>query len=147
MIRTRFAPSPTGFLHVGGARTALFCWAYAKKHGGKFILRVEDTDLERSTRESVQAILEGMQWLGLECDEGPFYQMQRLPRYKAVAHQLLDAGHAYYCYCSKEELDAMREAQRARGEKTHYDGRWRPAPGKVLPAVPVGVQQIGRAHV
>jgi glutamyl-tRNA synthetase len=125
MIRTRFAPSPTGYLHVGGARTALFCWAYAKKHGGKFILRVEDTDLERSTRQSVQAILDSMQWLGLECDEGPYYQMQRLPRYQAVAQQLLDAGHAYYCYCSKEELDAMREAQRARGEKPRYDGRWR----------------------
>ena len=125
MIRTRFAPSPTGYLHVGGARTALFCWAFAKKHGGTFILRVEDTDLERSTQQSVQAILDGMHWLGLDCDEGPFYQMQRLPRYKAVAQQLLDAGHAYYCYCSKEELDAMRAAQRARGEKPRYDGRWR----------------------
>ena len=125
MIRTRFAPSPTGYLHIGGARTALFCWAYAKKHGGKFILRVEDTDLERSTQQSVQAILDGMRWLGLDCDEGPFYQMQRLDRYKEVAQQLLDAGHAYYCYCSKDELDAMRAAQRARGEKPRYDGRWR----------------------
>jgi glutamyl-tRNA synthetase len=134
MIRTRFAPSPTGYLHIGGARTALYCWAYAKKHGGKFILRVEDTDLERSTQQSVQAILDGMQWLGLDCDEGPFYQMQRLNRYKEVAQQLLDAGHAYYCYCSKEELEAMRVAQRARGEKPRYDGRWRdskdtPPPG------------------
>jgi glutamyl-tRNA synthetase len=125
MIRTRFAPSPTGYLHIGGARTALFCWAYAKKHGGKFILRVEDTDLERSTQQSVQAILDGMQWLGLDCDEGPFYQMQRLARYKEVAQQLLDTGHAYYCYCSKEEIEAMRVAQRARGEKPRYDGRWR----------------------
>src|SRR5882672_8022570 len=95
MIRTRFAPSPTGYLHIGGARTALFCWAYTKKHGGIFILRVEDTDLERSTQQSVQAILDGMEWLGLACDEGPFYQMQRLNRYKEVAQQLLDAGHAY----------------------------------------------------
>ena len=140
MIRTRFAPSPTGYLHVGGARTALFCWAYAKKHGGKFILRVEDTDLERSTRESVQAILDGMQWLGLECDEGPFYQMQRLPRYQAIAQQLIEAGHAYYCYCSKEELDAMREAQRARGEKPRYDGRWRDS--KATP--PAGVTPVVR---
>ena len=139
MVRTRFAPSPTGFLHIGGARTALFCWAYARKHGGTFILRVEDTDLERSTAQSVQAILDGMQWLGLDCDEGPFYQMQRLNRYKAVAQQLLDAGHAYYCYCSKEELDAMREAQRACGEKPRYDGRWRDSkqtpPAGVMPVV------------
>jgi glutamyl-tRNA synthetase len=140
MIRTRFAPSPTGYLHVGGARTALFCWAYAKKHGGKFILRVEDTDLERSTRQSVQAILDSMQWLGLNCDEGPFYQMERLPRYKTVAQELLDAGHAYYCYCSKEELDAMREAQRARGEKPRYDGRWRDSQEKP----PAGVAPVLR---
>src|SRR6266404_7669696 len=105
MIRTRFAPSPTGYLHIGGARTALFCWAYTRRHGGKFILRVEDTDLERSTRESVQAILDSMQWLGLDCDEGPFYQMQRLPRYRAVAEQLLQKGKAYRCYCSMQELD------------------------------------------
>ncbi len=137
--RTRFAPSPTGYLHIGGARTALFCWAYAKKQGGTFILRVEDTDLERSTQQSVQAILDGMHWLGLDCDEGPFYQMQRLQRYKDVAEQLLKAGHAYYCYCSKEELDAMREAQRARGEKPRYDGRWRDsketAPAGVTPVL------------
>src|SRR3954468_16789564 len=125
MIRTRFAPSPTGYLHIGGARTALFCWAFSRKNGGTFILRVEDTDLERSTQQSVQAILDGMHWLGLDPDEGPFYQMQRLHRYQEVAQQLLEAGHAYYCYCSKEELDAMREAQRARGEKPRYDGRWR----------------------
>jgi glutamyl-tRNA synthetase len=125
MIRTRFAPSPTGYLHIGGARTALFSWAYAKKHGGKFVLRIEDTDLDRSTPESVQAILDGMAWLGLDYDEGPFYQMQRLPRYKEVAEQLLKEGKAYYCYASKEELDEMREAQKARGEKPRYDGRWR----------------------
>ena len=140
MIRTRFAPSPTGYLHIGGARTALFCWAYAKRHGGTFILRVEDTDLERSTQQSVQAILDGMQWLGLDCDEGPFYQMQRLHRYKEVAQQLLNAGHAYYCYCSKEELDAMREAQRSRGEKPRYDGRWRDS--KETP--PAGVTPVLR---
>jgi glutamyl-tRNA synthetase len=140
MIRTRFAPSPTGYLHIGGARTALFCWAYAKKHGGTFILRVEDTDLERSTQQSVQAILDGMQWLGLASDEGPFYQMQRLNRYKEVAQQLLDAGHAYKCYCSKEELDAMREAQRARGEKPRYDGRWRESKEKP----PAGVTSVLR---
>ncbi len=125
MIRTRFAPSPTGYLHIGGARTALFSWAYAKKHGGKFVLRIEDTDLDRSTPESVKAILDGMEWLGLDYDEGPFYQMQRLPRYKEVAEQLLKEGLAYYCYASKEELDEMREAQKARGEKPRYDGRWR----------------------
>ena len=125
MIRTRFAPSPTGYLHIGGARTALFSWAYARKHGGQFILRIEDTDLERSTDESVQAIFDGMAWLGLDYDEGPFFQMQRMPRYKQVIRQLLDAGHAYHCYCSKEELEAMREAQRAKGEKPRYDGRCR----------------------
>jgi len=139
MIKTRFAPSPTGYLHIGGARTAIFCWAYAKKHGGIFILRVEDTDLERSTQESVQAILDGMHWLGLDCDEGPFFQMQRLHRYKEVADELLKAGHAYYCYCSKEELDAMREAQRSRGEKPRYDGRWRDSkekpPAGVIPVL------------
>jgi glutamyl-tRNA synthetase len=125
MIRTRFAPSPTGYLHIGGARTALYCWAYAKRHGGKFILRIEDTDLERSTQQSVQAILDAMRWLGLDYDEGPFYQMQRLARYKAVGDELLRKGLAYWDYCSKEELDAMREAQVARGEKPRYDRRWR----------------------
>ncbi len=135
MIRTRFAPSPTGYLHIGGARTALFSWAYARKHGGKFILRVEDTDLERSTPESVQAILDGMQWLGLDCDEGPFYQMQRVERYQAVAEQLVNEGNAYRCYASKEELEQMREAQRARGEKPRYDGRWRDSLQKPPPGV------------
>jgi len=125
MIRTRFAPSPTGYLHIGGARTALYCWAFAKRHGGKFILRIEDTDLERSTQESVQAILDAMQWLGLDYDEGPFYQMRRLERYKAVGDDLLAKGLAYRDYCTKEELDAMREAQVARGEKPRYDRRWR----------------------
>ena len=127
---TRFAPSPTGYLHIGGARTALFSWAYARRHGGTFILRIEDTDLERSTAESVQAILDGMEWLGLDWDEGPFFQMKRLARYKEVAEQLIAAGHAYYDYMSREELEALREQQRARGEKPRYDGRWRPERAK-----------------
>jgi glutamyl-tRNA synthetase len=125
MIRTRFAPSPTGYLHIGGARTALFAWAYARRHGGKFVLRIEDTDRERSTPESVQAIFDGMRWLGLDWDEGPMFQTQQLDRYRKVAQKLIDEGKAYRCYCSKEELDALREAQRARGEKPRYDGRWR----------------------
>ena len=124
-IRTRFAPSPTGYLHVGGARTALFSWLYARKHGGQFILRIEDTDLERSTKESVNAILEGMTWLGLEYDEGPFYQTHRFDRYKEVIAQLLEQGDAYYCYCSKDELDEMREQQRANKEKPRYNGKCR----------------------
>ena len=144
MIRTRFAPSPTGYLHIGGARTALFSWAYAKKHGGQFILRIEDTDQERSTLESERAILEGMSWLGLTWDEGPFYQMKRLDRYKAVAEQLLAEGKAYWCYASKEEIDSLREQQRARGEKPRYDGRWRPEPGKTLPNPPAGVAPVLR---
>jgi len=126
-IKTRFAPSPTGYLHVGGARTALFSWLYARKHGGKFILRIEDTDLERSTQESVNAILEGMTWLGLEYDEGPFYQTQRFDRYKEVIQQLLDQGDAYYCYCSKEGLDVLREEQKANKEKPRYNGKCREA--------------------
>ena len=143
-IRTRFAPSPTGYLHIGGARTALFSWAYARKHGGAFVLRVEDTDVERSTPEAVQAILDGMNWLDLKCDEGPFYQMQRMDRYKEVIQQLLDEGTAYHCYTSPEELDEIREAQRARGEKPRYDGRWRPEPGKTLPEPPAGVTPVVR---
>jgi len=143
-IRTRFAPSPTGYLHIGGARTALFSWAYARKHGGVFILRVEDTDVERSTPEAVQAILDGMAWLNLDYDEGPFYQMQRMERYKAVIRQMLDEGTAYYCYTSPEELEAMRELQRTRGEKPRYDGRWRPEPGKALPEPPAGVSPVVR---
>lgn len=136
MVRTRFAPSPTGYLHIGGARTALFSWAYARKHGGKFVLRIEDTDLERHTEEAVTAIYESMRWLGLDWDEGPFRQMQRLARYREVADELIRKGRAYACYASKEELDAMRETQRAHGEKPRYDGRWRPenAKGKTPPA-------------
>jgi glutamyl-tRNA synthetase len=122
---TRFAPSPTGYLHVGGARTALFSWLYAKKHGGKFILRIEDTDLERSTQESVDAILEGMTWLGLDYDEGPYYQTKRFDLYKDVVAQLLAEGKAYKCFCTVEEVDAMREAQMAAGEKPRYNGMWR----------------------
>ncbi len=144
MVRTRFAPSPTGYLHIGGARTALFSWAFARRMGGEFVLRIEDTDLERSTQASVQAILDGMAWLGLDWDEGPYYQMQRLERYRAVVDELLEAGHAYYCYASKDELDAMREAQKARGEKPRYDGRWRPEPGKTLPSPPAGVTPVIR---
>ncbi|MDQ5948438.1 MAG: glutamyl-tRNA synthetase, partial [Pseudomonadota bacterium] len=125
MVRTRFAPSPTGFLHIGGARTALFSWAYAKKNAGTFILRVEDTDVERSTQESVDSILHAMDWLGLDYAEGPYYQMQRMERYKQVIQQMLVDGSAYYCYCSREELDAMREEQRARGDKPRYDRRCR----------------------
>jgi glutamyl-tRNA synthetase len=126
MIRTRFAPSPTGYLHIGGARTALFSWAYARRHGGQFVLRIEDTDTERSTAASTQAILDAMDWLGLDYDEGPFYQMQRLERYREVVEQLLEEGKAYRCYASREELDEMREGQRAAGLKPRYDGRWRP---------------------
>ncbi len=143
-VRTRFAPSPTGYLHIGGARTALFSWAYARKHGGTFILRIEDTDVERSTPEAVQAILDGMNWLKLNYDEGPFYQMQRMPRYKEVIQQMLAAGQAYYCYTTPAELDAMREAQRARGEKPRYDGQWRPEPGKTLPAIPADAKPVVR---
>lgn len=138
-VRTRFAPSPTGYLHIGGARTALFSWLYARKMGGDFILRIEDTDLERSNQASVDAILHAMDWLGLDYDEGPFYQTQRFDRYKEVVQQLLDTGHAYYCYSSKEELEAMREAQMARKEKPRYDGRWRDSketpPAGVAPVV------------
>lgn len=140
MIRTRFAPSPTGYLHIGGARTALFSWAYARKHGGKFVLRIEDTDLERSTKQSTMTILEGMEWLGLDYDEGPYYQMERLDRYREAAEQLLRDNRAYYCYASKEELDAMREQQRAAGLKPRYDGRWRDS--KQTP--PAGVKPVIR---
>lgn len=143
-VRTRFAPSPTGFVHLGNIRSALYPWAFARKHRGIFILRIEDTDTERSTEEAVQVILNGMRWLGLDYDEGPYYQMQRMDRYRAVIDQMLAAGKAYHCYCSLEELDAMREAQRARGEKPRYDGRWRPMPGKVLPPVPEGVRPVVR---
>ncbi len=143
-IRTRIAPSPTGFLHLGTARTALYSWAYARHFGGKFVLRIEDTDVARSTQDSVDQILESMRWLGLEYDEGPIYQMQRLDRYKEVLDQLIAQGKAYYCYSTPEELDAVREAKKARGEKALYDGRWRPAPGKTLPPIPEGVKPVIR---
>jgi len=138
-IRTRFAPSPTGYLHIGGARTALFSWLYARKHGGVFVLRIEDTDRERSTTESINAILEGMTWLGLEYDEGPLYQTNRFDRYHEVIQKLMDEGKAYPCYCSHEELDTMREQQRAAGKKPRYDGRCRhrsgPPPAGVNPVI------------
>src|SRR3954462_8036944 len=143
-VRTRIAPSPTGFLHLGTARTALYSWAYARHHGGEFVLRIEDTDVARSTQDSIDQILASMLWLGLDYDEGPIYQMQRLDRYRAVIDQMLAAGSAYHCYCTPDELTAMRDAQKERGEKTHYDGRWRPEPGKVLPPVPQGVPPVVR---
>ena len=120
-VRTRFAPSPTGYLHIGGARTALFSWAYARHHGGQFVLRVEDTDLERSTEASVAAIIDGLKWLGIDCDEGPFFQMKRLARYREVADRLIAAGYAYYDHMPKQDLDALRAQQQARGEKPRYD--------------------------
>lgn len=143
-VRTRIAPSPTGFLHLGTARTALYSWAYARHHGGEFVLRIEDTDVARSTQDSVDQIIAAMNWLGLSYDEGPIYQMQRLARYQAVIEQLIAEGKAYRCYATPEELDAMREAQRARGEKTLYDRRWRPEAGKTLPAPPEGVKPVVR---
>lgn len=143
-VRTRFAPSPTGFLHLGGARTALYSWAFARHHQGTFVLRVEDTDLERSTPEAVQAILDGMQWLGFTPDEGPFYQMQHMDRYREVVAQLLDSGQAYHCYSTPEEVEAMRERARAQGLKPRYDGTWRPEPGKTLPAIPEGRKPVVR---
>lgn len=143
-VRTRFAPSPTGFLHLGGARTALFSWAFARHHAGVFVLRVEDTDVERSTPQAVQAILDSMQWLGMAPDEGPFYQMQHMDRYREVIASMLEAGTAYRCYSTSEEVDAMREAARARGEKPRYDGTWRPEPGKTLPAVPADRRPVIR---
>ena len=148
-IRTRIAPSPTGFLHLGTARTALFCWAFAQHHkalgnDAQFILRIEDTDEARSTQAAVDQIIEAMDWLELQYDEGPFYQMQRMDRYRQVIEQMLQEGTAYHCYASPAELDAMREAQRDRGEKPRYDGRWRPAPGKVLPTPPAGVKPVVR---
>ncbi|MGI9150976.1 MAG: glutamate--tRNA ligase [Limnohabitans sp.] len=143
-IRTRFAPSPTGFIHLGNIRSALYPWALARATGGDFILRIEDTDLERSTQASVDVIIEGMKWLGLDHDEGPFYQMQRMDRYKAVLEELKAAGHVYPCYMSMEELDALREQQMANKEKPRYNGTWRPEPGKTLPAIPEGVKPVLR---
>jgi glutamyl-tRNA synthetase len=143
VIRTRFAPSPTGYLHIGGARTALFSWAYARRHSGKFLLRIEDTDLERSTQNSVNAILDGMKWLGIDWDEGPFFQMQRLARYKEVAEQLIASGHAYHDYMSREELETLRQEQLAAGLKPRYDGRWRPERSKGKKP-PEGVKPVVR---
>jgi glutamyl-tRNA synthetase len=143
-VRTRIAPSPTGFLHLGTARTALYSWAYARHFGGEFVLRIEDTDVARSTQDSVTQILASMQWLGLTHDEGPIYQMQRLARYREVIDAMLAKGQAYWCWATPDELDTMREAQRARGEKPRYDGRWRPAPGKTLPPPPAGVAPVVR---
>lgn len=139
-VRTRFAPSPTGYLHIGGARTALFCYLFARKHGGQFILRIEDTDRERSTDESVQAILDGMSWLGLDFDEGPFFQTQRFDRYREVVQQLVASGHAYYCYCTPEELQVMRDEATARKEKPRYNGYWRDRQD----TPPSGVQPVVR---
>ena len=143
-VRTRFAPSPTGFIHLGNIRSALYPWAFARSQGGVFILRIEDTDLERSTQASVDVILEGMAWLGLDHDEGPYYQMQRMERYKQVLAQLQAAGHVYPCYMSVAELDALRERQMAAKQKPRYDGTWRPEPGKTLPPIPEGVKPVLR---
>ena len=143
-IRTRFAPSPTGALHIGGARTALYSWALAKHFGGTFVLRIEDTDVERSTPENVAEILNAMAWLDLPHDDGPYYQMQRMDRYREVIAQMLVNGTAYHCYCSREELEQMRTEQEARGERTRYNGLWRPEAGKTLPNIPEGVQPVVR---
>jgi len=143
-VRTRFAPSPTGFIHLGNIRSALYPWAFAKAQGGTFILRIEDTDLERSNQASVDVILEGMAWLGMDPDEGPFYQMQRMDRYKQVLAELQATGQVYPCYMSIEALDALREQQMANKEKPRYDGTWRPEPGKALPPIPEGVKPVLR---
>ncbi|PAX18624.1 glutamate--tRNA ligase [Vandammella animalimorsus] len=143
-VRTRFAPSPTGFIHLGNIRSALYPWAFAKANGGDFILRIEDTDQERSTQAAVDVILESMAWLGMEPDEGPFYQMQRMERYKEVLAQMQAQGLVYPCYMSVAELDALRERQMAAKQKPRYDGTWRPEPGKQLPPVPEGVQPVLR---
>ncbi|MDO8278919.1 MAG: glutamate--tRNA ligase family protein, partial [Burkholderiaceae bacterium] len=144
MTRTRFAPSPTGFIHLGNIRSALYPWAFARSTGGVFILRIEDTDLERSSQAAVDVILDGMKWLGLDPDEGPFYQMQRMDRYKAVLAEMQAKDLVYPCYLSMAELDALRERQMAAKEKPRYDGTWRPEPGKTLPPVPAGVQPVLR---
>ncbi len=143
-VRTRFAPSPTGFIHLGNIRSALYPWAFARSTGGDFILRIEDTDVERSTQAAVGVILEGLDWLGMTPDEGPFYQMQRMDRYREVLGQLKASGHVYPCYMSVQELDALREQQMANKEKPRYNGLWRPEPGKQLPEVPQGVQPVLR---
>jgi glutamyl-tRNA synthetase len=143
-VRTRFAPSPTGFIHLGNIRSALYPWAFARSQGGTFVLRIEDTDVERSSQEAVDVILEGMAWLGLDHDEGPHYQMQRMDRYKEVLRQMQEKDLVYPCYMSVAELDALRERQMAAKEKPRYDGTWRPEPGKTLPPVPAGVQPVLR---
>ncbi len=143
-VRTRFAPSPTGFIHLGNIRSALYPWAFARANQGTFILRIEDTDLERSTQAAVDVIIEGMKWLELDHDEGPFYQMQRMDRYKEVLAEMQAQGLVYPCYMSVEALDALRERQMANKEKPRYDGTWRPEPGKVLPPVPEGVKPVLR---
>lgn len=143
-VRTRFAPSPTGFIHLGNIRSALYPWAFARSTGGDFILRIEDTDQARSTQASVDVILEGMAWLGMVPDEGPFYQMARMDRYREVLAQMKEKGLVYPCYMSVEALDALREAQMAAKQKPRYDGTWRPEPGKVLPPIPEGVQPVWR---
>jgi glutamyl-tRNA synthetase len=143
-IRTRFAPSPTGYLHLGGARTALYSWAFARHNKGQFILRIEDTDVERSTPAAVQAIMDGMHWLNLDYDEGPFFQMQRMDRYRAMIDKMLADGNAYHCYSTPDELNQMREQQRLKGERIRYDGTWRPEAGKTLPAIPDGIKPVVR---
>lgn len=143
-VRTRFAPSPTGFIHLGNIRSALYPWAFARAMGGDFILRIEDTDVERSSQVAVDVILESMEWLSMQPDEGPFYQMQRMDRYRAVLEDLKATGMVYPCYMGIAELDALREAQMAAKEKPRYDGTWRPEPGKTLPAIPEGVQPVLR---
>jgi glutamyl-tRNA synthetase len=143
-VRTRFAPSPTGFIHLGNIRSALYPWAFARSQGGTFVLRIEDTDTERSSQEAVDIIIESMRWLGLDHDEGPFYQMQRMDRYRQVLAEMREKGLIYPCYMSVEALDALRERQMAAKEKPRYDGTWRPEPGKTLPAIPEGVQPVWR---
>jgi glutamyl-tRNA synthetase len=143
-VRTRFAPSPTGFIHLGNIRSALYPWAFARSQGGDFILRIEDTDVERSSQAAVDVIIEGMAWLGLDHDEGPFYQMQRMDRYREAVEQMKARGLVYPCYMSVAELDALRERQMAAKEKPRYDGTWRPEPGKTLPPVPEGVKPVYR---
>ena len=143
-IRTRFAPSPTGFIHLGNLRSALYPWAFARHNKGDFILRIEDTDIERSSQEAVDVIIEGMAWLGMDIDEGPIYQMQRIDRYRAVIKEMLKAGLAYPCYMSEDELNKLRDQQMANKEKPRYNGLWRPEPGKVLPPIPEGVSPVLR---
>ncbi len=143
-VRTRFAPSPTGYIHLGNLRSALYPWAFARSKGGVFILRIEDTDQERSSQEAVDVIIEGMQWLGLDIDEGPFYQMQRMDRYEQVLKEMLDQGLAYYCYMSEAELNTIRDQQMANKEKPRYTGVWRPEVGKTLPQIPQGVKPVIR---